>query len=65
MTDMVLDDLSTRATTVLRDAVDGPITADTVRNLTRRYLLATYRCGPIIADEIIGWAKGRGIIIED
>ena len=62
---MVLDDLSARATTVLRCAVDGPITADAVRNLTRRYLLATPGCGVIIAEEIIGWAKRRGIVIAD
>ena len=60
---VVLDGLSTRAKTVLRNAVGGPVTAETLRRLSRSYLLATPRCGPYIADEIIKWAKGQGIEI--
>ena len=67
---IVLDGLSRRARTVLCDAAGSPINvetidSETIRRLTRRYLLATPTCGPIIADEIVRWAEGHGITIPE
>jgi hypothetical protein len=61
--DFILDGLIPRAKSVLRNAVKGPLNAATVGSLTRSYLLATPGCGPIIADQIIAWARRYGITI--
>ena len=61
---VALDELSPRAQTVLRNALDGPVNAVTLARLTRSYLLATPGCGRVVADEIINWARGQGIAIS-
>jgi hypothetical protein len=63
--DVVLDGLSARAKGVLRNAIDGPINVETIGRLTRSYLLATPGCGPRIADEIISWARGLGMLYTE
>ena len=63
--DLTLNGLRPRARTVLRNALDGPVNAETIGRLTRPYLLATPGCGPFIADEIIRWAQIQGIAITD
>ena len=55
---------------MLCDATNSPKTAEAIdaeiiSSLTRHYLIATPKCGPLIADEIIEWAKGQGIAIPE
>ncbi len=66
---VALDGLTRRARTVLCEALDCPvdieqIERELVRRLTRRYLLATPNCGPMIADQIMNWALSKGLIME-
>ena len=55
---------------MLCDATNSPKTAEAIdaeiiSSLTWHYLIATPMCGPLIADQIIEWAKGHGIAIPE